>query len=73
MAGVRTYRGFREELAYCASDGIHVWLFWRRSDDRLTVQVSDATTKVFEVDAPRSEALDVFYHRFAHLALPDAA
>lgn len=73
MADVPTHRGFREELAYRASDGIHVWLFWRRSDDRLTVQVSDETTKVFEVDTPRREALDVFCQPFAYLALPDAA
>ena len=53
----------REELAYRANDDIEVWLFWRKAEDRLTVQVSDAKTNdVFEVEAPRDRALEVFYH-----------
>jgi hypothetical protein len=57
------------ELAHRAGDGVAVSLLWRRSDNRLRVAVADARTgEGFELDAHPENALDVFYHPFAHAA-----
>jgi hypothetical protein len=58
-----------EELAHRAADGVEVSLVWRRTSGALTVVVHDARSGLsFSVDAEPSEALDVFYHPYAHAA-----
>ena len=60
------------ELDHRVSDGIDVRLFWRPSDDRTIVSVSDAKTGgsfSIEVRADQSP-VDVFHHPFAYA--PDA-
>jgi hypothetical protein len=56
-----------EELANRTADGLAVSLLWSRSEDRLTVVVTDGKHgNVFELAARRDNALDVFYHPFAY-------
>jgi hypothetical protein len=57
------------ELASRANDGLEVTLFWIQSTNRLVVSVSDTKTgDRFALPAEASNALDVFYHPFAHAA-----
>ena len=58
-----------EELAYREADGIGVALLWGPADGSLTVVCADARTgDWFAVAAERTNALDVFYHPYAHAA-----
>lgn len=58
-----------QELAHRATDGFEVMLFWNEATNELTVSVSDERTGAyFELDAAPDEALDVFYHPYAHAA-----
>jgi len=56
------------ELDHRYGDGIDVRLFWRPSDDRTLVTVSDAKTgDAFAIEVgPDQRALDVFHHPFAY-------
>jgi hypothetical protein len=57
------------ELASRASDGLEVTLFWMQGTNRLVVSVSDKKTgDRFVLPASSENALDVFYHPFAHAA-----
>jgi hypothetical protein len=58
------------ELARRTGDGIDVLLLWDRSDDRITVVVDDLRAGgSFELVAgDGKQALDAFYHPFAHAA-----
>jgi hypothetical protein len=57
------------ELAHRETDGLEVLLFWHEATNELTVSVSDERTGAyFELDAGPDEALDVFYHPYAHAA-----
>jgi hypothetical protein len=68
-----TSADFRE-LAYRADDGLEVTLLWRARDDLLAVTVSDTrSADRFVLEAANNNALDVFYHPYAHAALPEAA
>jgi len=61
------------ELAFRADDGIEVSLVWNELEDRLTVTVFDSRSgEVLVLDAGHDNALDVFYHPYAH-ARPQAA
>jgi len=62
------------ELAERTGDGFLVRLFWDRDrDGRLWVSVlHEDTGEMFSVEAARNNALDVFYHPFAH-CLPQVA
>jgi hypothetical protein len=63
-----THHPFRE-LAHRATDGLEVMLFWHQTTNELTVSVSDERTGAyFELAADPDEALDVFYHPYAHAA-----
>jgi hypothetical protein len=63
-----------KELTSRMSGGIRVTLRWRREDDRVVVVVEDPVSEeVFELEARRDNALDVFYHPFAYMAGPRAA
>ena len=69
-----TARAVPRELAYRDDDGIEVSLIWSEPEDRLTVTVFDSRSgEQFAVDAGRDNALDVFYHPYAHAALQAAA
>jgi hypothetical protein len=58
----------RRELARRCNDGIEVALHWH-GGDVLTVEVTDTRSgRSFELPAPASKALDVYYHPFAHAA-----
>jgi hypothetical protein len=60
--------GYRE-LAYRATDGLEVVLFWHQPSNAITVAVSDARTGAyFELDAPPEDALQVFDHPYAYAA-----
>lgn len=64
-----TRRAPYRELAYRASDGIEVVLFWHRGTDELLVSVSDERSGAdFELAAGPDQALDVFNHPYAHAA-----
>jgi hypothetical protein len=57
------------ELAHRANDGVEVLLFWNEATNDLTVSVSDERSGAyFELAADPGEALDVFYHPYAHAA-----
>jgi hypothetical protein len=57
------------ELAHRANDGVEVVLFWHEATNEVTVSVSDERTGAyFELDADPEDALDVFYHPYAHAA-----
>jgi hypothetical protein len=57
------------ELAHRATEGLEVMLFWHEATNELTVSVSDERTGAyFELAAEPDEALDVFYHPYAHAA-----
>jgi hypothetical protein len=59
-------RPFRE-LARRTSGDIEVTLLWSACDDRLAVTVSDSRTGAwFVLEAGVDDALDVYYHPFAH-------
>ena len=64
----------QRELAFRTGDGIEVSLVWSALEDRLTVIVSESRSgDRFELDAERENALDVFYHPYAHAARQSAA
>ena len=57
------------ELAFRSGDGIEVSLFWNEREDRLTVIVSESRSgEQFVLEAAHDNALDVFYHPYAHAA-----
>jgi hypothetical protein len=57
------------ELAYRATDGLEVMLFWNEATNELTVTVSDERAGgYFELAAEPDEALAVFYHPYAQAA-----
>ena len=65
-----------EELHYRESNGIAVSLLWSRHSRRLSVLVEDRKEGAsFTLDAHADNALEVFYHPYAHAAaqLPVAA
>ena len=63
-----------KELASRMSGGIRVTLRWRSDDDRVVIVVEDPVSEeVFELEARRDNALDVYYHPFAYMAGPRAA
>jgi hypothetical protein len=64
--GRRTSR----ELAYRASDGLEVTLFWQPDSGGLTVCVCDQRRGAYFVVEPASEkALDAFYHPYSYESL----
>jgi len=57
------------ELACRASGGVDIVLFWHQDTNDLLVSVSDeGSGAYFELQAEPDEALDVFYHPYAHAA-----
>jgi hypothetical protein len=57
------------ELAYRASDGLEVTLFWQPDTDELTVCVCDHKDGAyFEIRPDPAQALAVYYHPYAYVA-----
>jgi hypothetical protein len=68
----------RRELARRVSGGLEVTLYWNSFDDSTSVEFwQHASAETFAFAVPREQALDAFYHPFAHLPIafaevPDA-
>ena len=63
----------RRELARRVSGGLEVALFWSAEDDSTTVEVwQPATEESLHFTVAHADALDAFYHPFAHLPLTSA-
>jgi len=57
----------RKELAYRASNGIEVTLFWEKPTTRVAVRVSDMQFgEIFEFEVEGANALDAFHHPYAY-------
>jgi hypothetical protein len=57
------------ELAHRVAEGIEVQLFWRASDDTVTVVVHEVLTAVrFELRVEPDQALNAFHHPCAYAA-----
>jgi hypothetical protein len=58
----------RRELARRVSGGLEVTLYWNSFDDSTSVEFwQHASAETFAFAVPREQALDAFYHPFAHL------
>ena len=63
----------RRELAQRETADLDVRLFWDTVTDELAVFVTETATGVtFELATAPHEALDVFYHPYAHMGAPMA-
>ena len=63
-----TLSGPRRELAYRASGGIEVTLFWSPDANTTTVVVwQPETDEILAFSVPPEHALEAFHHPFAHL------
>jgi hypothetical protein len=63
-----TRRAAVRELAHRTGTGIEVSLLWRRSDNNLTLQLTEVENSVvFELSIAPEDALDAFYHPYAYL------
>ena len=59
---------FQHELARRVSGGVEITLYWSAEDNRTSVEVFDAATDTtLHFGVAREDALDAFYHPFAHL------
>jgi hypothetical protein len=62
------------ELAHRRDGGVEVKLLWSALDNRLTVRVTAAQSgETFVLDAEGANALEVFYHPYAHADAKAAA
>ena len=58
----------RRELARRVSGGFEVTLYWSSFDNSTSIELwQHASAETFAFDIPREQALDAFYHPFAHL------
>ena len=58
----------RRELAHRVSGGIEVTLYWSPHDNSTSVEVwQSASEELLKFTVAREEALEAFYHPFAHL------
>lgn len=65
----RTGEELPRELAYRASDGVEVSLFWTKLDDSLTVLVTNSRTgEAFELPVGDDKPLEVFNHPYGYAA-----
>jgi hypothetical protein len=59
----------RRELARRASGGIEVALYWNPDDGTTSIEIWQADSELtLHFGVRRSQALEAFYHPFAHLA-----
>lgn len=67
MSGVLLGRR-RRELAHRVSGGTEFTLYWSADDDGTSIEIHQPSSDVtLEFAVPRDQALDAFYHPFAHL------
>jgi Cyclic nucleotide-binding domain len=70
MADHTSSRKAFRELVRRANGGLEVTLLWNELEDRLAVTVVDSGSGAwFVLDAESDNALDVFYHPYAHATL----
>ncbi len=63
----------RRELARRAGGGIEVTLYWSPHDDSTSIELrQSATEETLLFNVARDQALDAFYHPFAHLPTASA-
>jgi hypothetical protein len=68
MSPTTTNLGSRRELALRASGGIEITLYWWPDDNSTTIEVRQLTSEErLAFSVPPKQALDAFYHPFAHL------
>lgn len=59
----------RREVAFRASDGIEVTMFWSKPSNQVTIAVRDTrSAKALEFEVDGSAALDAFKHPYAYAA-----
>ena len=64
----------RRELARRVNGGLEITLYWDVRDDSTTIEVHHAdTAETIAFSVSGDQALDAFYHPFAHLAGQEAA
>ena len=60
----------RRELANRVSGGIEVTLYWSPHDNSTSLEVwQSASEEMLQFTVAREEALEAFYHPFAHLPI----
>jgi hypothetical protein len=60
----------RRELARRVSGSMEFTLYWRPTDDSTSIEVRQPVSgERLAFRVPREQALDAFYHLFAHLPL----
>jgi hypothetical protein len=60
----------RRELAHRVSGGLEITLHWWVDDNSTSIEVRQPDSgEVMAFAVPPEQALDAFYHPFAHLAL----
>ena len=58
----------RRELAHRTADGIEVSLFWRKSTNRVTIELLDANLdESLEFTVTGGNALDAVYHPYTYV------
>jgi hypothetical protein len=58
----------RRELARRSADGIEFALFWRKSTNRITIELVDPVLdESLEFSIEGGNALDAFYHPYAYM------
>jgi len=58
----------RQELAFRSSGGLEITLYWDADEQTTSVEIHQpATQETIALTVPQEDALDAFYHPFAHL------
>ena len=64
----------RRELARRVSGGIEITLYWCAADNSTSIELwQQPSDERLAFAVPREQALDAFYHPFAHLPVPSRA
>jgi hypothetical protein len=72
--GAATTFNQRRELARRAGANLEVALFWDAADDSTSIEIWQAASqKTLRLVVPTEDALDAFYHPFAHLRIAVAS
>lgn len=69
-----TIFSLRRELARRVGAGLEVTLFWDAVDDSTSIEIwHEASNQLLRFAVPAEDALDAYYHPFAHLRLTATA
>jgi hypothetical protein len=72
--GAATSPNPRRELARRVGAGFEVALFWDAADDSTSIEIwHPVSQETLRFIVPTEDALDAFYHPFAHLRIAAAA